>query len=182
MDQVEKDKLIEKALDDFTHIMSLRSEFNTNIAKRVTLLLRTSFIGFGLVVGAFFFMILVLSLHMANITKTITTMNTYFIQMNNDMDRMLLAMNSMDKNLNNLPIMVIHLNEMYHNIDEISNEINQIYFKMDEMNVNMKTLSNNVTGMKYSFRQINFSINLMKNDVRNLSKPMRGMNMFNPFR
>lgn len=180
MDNIEEDKLLHLALKHFTHIMSLRSDLNLRVAKRVTFLLRTSFMGFGLIIGAFFVMALILSTHIKHVTTTITTMNTHFTHMNDDMDQMLIAMGSMDKNVNTLPDMVAHINKMYHSVDRMADDMRVIHANMASINHSMGSLSQKVTDMKISFRYLDSSMSTMRNNVNHMSSPMKLFNSFSP--
>jgi uncharacterized protein YoxC len=181
MDAIEKDQAIQTALKTFSRIMSLRDKMNTRVAERVTLLVRTSLIGFGLVMGAFLFMVMVLSTQMSHITKTITTMNEHFTAMNNDMDSMLFAMNKMDKNVATLPVMVKHMDSMYHHVNHMSKNMTVINKDMGVMSEDMTRLATDVSDMKQSFTHLDASVWKMQKNVDHMSTPMRMFNRMNPF-
>jgi hypothetical protein len=182
MDQIERDRLINESLERFERIMAIRTELNLGIARRVSFLMRSSFIGFGLVVGAFFFMILVLSTQMDQVTTLITTMNTHFSSMNDDMDYMLSAMAEMDHHVGHLPRIVSHMDGMYHDMQTIALNMAQIHQDMVAMTGDLGQLGGNVTDMRHSFRGVDTSVQIMRQDVQHMSAPMRMFNFFNPMR
>jgi len=182
MDAIEKDQAMHNALGAFSRIIRLRDRMNLRVAKRVTLLIRATFIGFGLVMGAFLFMVIVLSSQMSHITKTITTMNEHFTSMNNDMDHMLFAMKKMDENVATLPTTVKHMDVMYHHVHRMSKNMIVINADMGSMSKDMTRLARDVGDMKKSFGHLDASVWKMQKNVDHMSSPMRLFNRVNPFR
>lgn len=178
MTEYEENKLIDESLQKFTSINRLQTSLATDVSKRVTFLYRTMFIGFFLVVGAFFFMTFVLSTHMSEITGVITNMNNQFTNMNDNMQSMLQSMNKMDKNVDSMVEIVSKIDSMQHNVAFMSADMNVIHQEMGVMKTDMVKLSQQVTDMKYSFRVMDGTVMSMSRDVDHLSSPMRLFNFF----
>lgn len=176
------EQLIDEALHRFDNIHTLQRETITTTARRVDFLHRVMFIGFGLVVVAIFFMLLVISMHMYSMTEVITKMNSNFTQMNQDMDAMLKSMARMDSHVDSMSMIVWRMDTMNNSVDSMTTDMHEIYQRMALMEGDMEQLSRNVSDMRESFRLMDANMGLMTFDVQHMSQPMRLFNQFNPFR
>jgi methyl-accepting chemotaxis protein len=182
MNQIDRDRLTDRALSHFDAIHSLQTESQERVTRRMDFIYRFVFIGFGLVVAAIFFMVLVLSMQMSHMTQVITIMNTHFSGMNDDMQYMLGAMSRMDGDVSSMMEIVERMDQMNSSVNGMSSDMATIRERMEEMDEEIIQLGASVTRMRDSFGVMNGSMSGMTRDVHHMSRPMQMFNMMNPFR
>lgn len=182
MNSVEFNKKIDSALEDFDRIQSIQTDSVEVLSRRLNFLYKFYFIGIGLVLGALFFLVLVMTSQINHMAQMISIMNTHFTQMNRDMEVMLVSMSQMDGNVNNMQSFVKLLDSMNSSVDGMAIDMRGIRQDMSIMDDDIQRLGLDVADMRTSFEFMDNTMILMGNDVQHMSRPMNMFNQFNPFR
>lgn len=178
----EEKQEIRQAMLHFSNIMETRIKLNLMVAKRVTFLLRFSFIGFGIVAVGGFATLLLMHHQLPDIRKATGHINDHFMTMNNNMYFIRHSMMAMDHSVAYLPAITQDMQGIHRSVDAISRDMTTMSRGVSILNYDIAQLSVAVATINSSFYIMNYQVGRMSVDVDHLSAPARMFNRFNPFK
>ena len=182
MSYFDQDKMVETALERFDHIHSLHLQGAAALAQRLNFLYRVTFLGLALVLGALFFLVIVISAQMSNMNRVISVLNSHVGEINQDMNRMLATVARLDTNMQGMAGIVLRMDDINGSVETIALDMVEVHRHMAALDRDVGYLSVHVGDMRESFRVMDGNMGLLAHDVRHMSRPMQLFNQFNPFR
>jgi len=181
MSYFDQDKMVEEALERFDHIHALHLEGAAALAQRLNFLYRVTFLGLALVLGALFFLVIVISAQMSNMNRVISVLNDHVGEINQDMNRMLGTVARLDTNMRGMEGIVRRMDDINGSVGTIAVDMVEIHEHMTALDQDVGRLSHHVGDMRESFRVMDGNMGMLAHDVQHMSRPMRLFNQFNPF-
>ncbi|TVP92728.1 MAG: hypothetical protein EA347_01455 [Thioalkalivibrio sp.] len=181
MSYFDQDKMVETALERFDHIHALHVQGSAALAQRLNFLYRVTFLGLALVLGALFFLVIVISAQMHNMNRVIAVLNDHVGEINQDMNRMLATVSRLDRNMEGMSGIVLRMDDINGSVETIAVDMVEVNRHMAALDRDVDQLSAHVGDMRQSFNAVDGNMGLLANDMQHLSQPMRLFNQFNPF-
>lgn len=181
MSYFDHEKMVEQSLQRFDEINALHAQNAANLAQRLNFLYRIAFLGLALVLGGLFFLILVISMQMSHMNRTIATMTAHFDGMNSDMHLMLMSVARMDGNMLGMVDIVRRMDSINGSVENMADDMLHVRENMLVMDRDVGRLRHQVGDMRESFRVMDGNMGMLTQDIQHLSRPMRLFNQFNPF-
>jgi prophage DNA circulation protein len=181
MSYFDQDKLVETALERFDHIHSLHVQGAAALTNRLNFLYRVTFLGLALVLGALFFLVIVISAQMSNMNRVISVLNGHVGEINQDMNRMLATVSRLDTNMEGMAGIVRRMDDINGSVGTIAVDMGEVHRHMAALDRDVERLSAHVGDMRESFHVMDGNMGLLADDVQHMSQPMRLFNQFNPF-
>ena len=175
-------KDLDQALASFSRVLTMMHEQQRRLEQQSARRHQLSLIVLVVLVGSLSLLMMVLSSQLPAMTTTVDTMNRYFTSITDDMGFMRRSMAAMDANVQSMPTMLRHIDQIHAGVEHISGDVAGMTAHMQSITASLDQVTAGVVDMRQSFQAMDESVDHMTRDVRQMSKPMNMFNQMNPFR
>ncbi len=176
----DQEEQIRQATEDFRKAMKIRGSMNVRVAKRVTAILRTGMVSFGIVTLILLLMLYAFTSKMDEMIVALDTMNKQFSSMSGDMTTMRTTLYNMQRNIAHVPAITQATIGIRSSVGEMRAEVDGMKGTIASLNHEVNNTSNQLNNITGQIRSIDPAVRHMSNDVYRMSGPMRTFNTFNP--
>ncbi len=174
--------LLDDAVDRFARLFRAIEVRQSRIESRLVWLYQLAFIAFVILVASISFMTIILSQQVPGMTAAITHMNGRFSEIADDMVNMERSVGLMGTNMDTLPRMVSHVDEIHGSVAFMSHDVSAMAGHMASIDAGVGAMELNILDMRQSFEVMDLTVGRMGKDVNHMSQPMRMFNSLNPLR
>ena len=172
---------IHQAVAYFRRGMEIRSGLNLRVAKRVTLILRISFISMGVFTVIMVGTLLAFNNKLVEMNYVLDTMNQKFGSMSEDMGKMQVVIKQIDRNITYLPGIVDETSAMKDVVQVMRGDIGAISGSVANLQINLTGITGNVDNMTQTFRGLDNTMQHLGVDINKMSGPSKMFNKMMPF-
>ena len=177
---VGQEERIQRAINDFSVAMEIRSSSSVRVAKRVTAILRIGMVSFGIVTLILLLMLYAFTSKMDEMITALNTMNVQFSSMSADMTKMRTTLYSMELNISYVPAITLSTSDIRNTIGEMRGEVDVMKGTIADLNHEIYGITNQVNNMTWQMSLLDPAVQHIGRDVNRMSGPMRTFNIFNP--
>ncbi|MGB5734564.1 MAG: hypothetical protein WBM40_08990 [Thiohalocapsa sp.] len=181
MDPRDEDQL-DDAIERFARLMGAIESRQSRLESRLSSAQQLVFVAFLIVVASLSFMSILLSQQVPGMTAAITEMNGRFGDIADDMVHMERAVRMMGDDMNSLPTMVSHVDNIHGGVAFMSNDVADMSGHMAQIDNGVGAMEQSMLEMRQSFEIMEQNVARMGQDVNHMSQPMRMFNWMNPLR
>jgi hypothetical protein len=174
-------KALERALEDFSEAMALRTERNVRVAKRVTVMLRTWMLGmvlFGVLMAA---MIWAFTDRVRVMIDVLGTMRVEFGEMSDNMAHMRGTLARLEQDMAAFSVVTGQMQVTRETVSALNREVRTMASRTAVMSVDTDLITKNVYQMNQSFRLLTPAVARIGVSVDQGAAPARTFNDLFPF-
>jgi prophage DNA circulation protein len=167
---------VQRGIDSFNNIISVRDRLNRRVAKRLTFMTRFTMIALGALMVAFMLFMYIMSSKVAELATHIEGIQTNYTTVSGNIENMNYSIATVSTN-------VSHIKQITPNLKNIDKTTKILTANMAKLDHNLATLTTSLYGIQSStkeldksFGEMQFSVYQMGMDVREVSKPVRLFN------
>ena len=176
----EEERQIRQAFADFNQAVAIRNRMNVRVAKRVTAILRTGMVSFGVITVILLLMLQAFNSRMDGMIVALHTMNNQFSDMSEDMEIMKQTMDTMNGSISYVPVIVTTTMDMQATVTGMRKEVGRMEKNVLNINQDIKSIGVELDQITRHVSSLDLSVRRIGGDVYRISGPMRMFNKFNP--